>query len=58
MGMHLRQRLQRRITHRIQSINALVHFVVALFSSYRLAEFLPLTPLLACLVLLSCFPDW
>ncbi|WIA18085.1 hypothetical protein OEZ85_009566 [Tetradesmus obliquus] len=25
---------------------------------YRLAEFLPLTPLLAVLVLLSCFPDW
>lgn len=58
MGMHLRQRLQRRITHRIQSIKALIHFVMAFFSSYRLAEFLPLTPLLAVLVLLSCFPDW
>lgn len=99
-GHHLRQRLERKIVHRLQNFQAIIAFLVAVFNSYRLAELLPLVrefsstpigcfsstgsmsppsaagaqysqllgltavwlmlqlPLVACLALLSAFPDW
>lgn len=58
MGQHLKQRVQRKVYHRIQDAAAIGNFLAAVFNSYRLAELLPLTPLLLCLGLLSMFPDW
>lgn len=42
MGHHLRQRVQRKIVHRLQNFQAIIAFLVAVFNSYRLAELLPL----------------
>lgn len=45
-GHHLRQRLKRKIVHRLQNFQAICAFLVAVFNSYRLAELLPLVRLL------------
>lgn len=41
-GHHLRQRIERKIVHRLHNFQAIIAFLVAVFNSYRLAELLPL----------------